>query len=54
MDTVNHAEIRLHANVKELNGNLSNEVDKKLDALEEKLISKIAKIFVQPGRTPGS
>ena len=51
-DTVNHAEIRLHTNVNKLNSNLYNEVDKKLEALEEKLISKIAKAFVQPGRTP--
>ena len=53
-DTVNHAEIKLCANVKEINDDLSKDVDKKRDALEEKLISKIAKTFVQPGHTPGS
>ena len=53
-DTVNHAEIRLHTNITKLNGKLSNEVDKKLAALEEKLTSAIARALVQPGRTPGS
>ena len=53
-DTVNHAEIRLHTNVTNLDSKQSSEVNAKLEALEEKLTSAIAKALVQPGHTPGS
>ena len=40
-DTINHAEIKLHAHAKKLDDDQTEDIDKKLAALEQKLITKI-------------
>ena len=55
-ETVTHAEIKLCAHAKKLNDDLTEDIDKKLAALEEKLTNQIttgAIRLVQPGRKPG-
>ena len=53
-DTVTNAEIRFNTLVNKLNNMLSCQVNDKLEALKQEMISKIAKACVHPGRTPGS
>ena len=40
-ETVNHAEIKLRAHTKKLNDDQTEDIDKKLAALEKKLVTKI-------------